>query len=310
MDTVVVGIPTFKRQESLTRLLNSIAVMTQPTGFIIKVIVADNEGEQGQGIARVKELASGFPFEIHTIGVTARGISSVRNALLEYAFDTLNASKLAMIDDDEVVEKEWLAELLRVQHKFNADVVGGAVLPEFESTPETWLAGLNIYYREIYKEGPIDIIQGTTNVLLSSSVWSGYNRALFDVKFGLSGGGDKEYFTRLKKQGCTFAFADKALAHEYFGTSRMTKCWAKQRAYRIGSGDSRIKKAHTSLFSQGIYLTKTCLILLIAVANYLLKSYSEDKKLKATLLLQRQLGKLQGLFSSKLLDVYSKTHGS
>lgn len=307
---VVVGIPTFKRPQGLRRLLNSIA--KQVSNFEIIVLVADNEGDYGTGLCTVQEvLAQNYPLSLKAIAVNERGISQVRNALMDEAFGNMKADLLAMIDDDEWVEPQWITSLVAVQQQTNADVTGGSVSPEFEMPPPAWSKGLNIYYQSVEnKSGLVPFVSGTTNVLLSRSIVDNYPEERFDTYYSLVGGGDKEYFTRLKRLGATFAFAHEAQAHEIFGTTRLTKSWAIERAYRIGAGDIRIiSKNDPTIYTKIKEITKFSGALITSVAVYVLMFAIPNERMKARLKFSRQMGKLSAL-SGAQKKVYKDIHGN
>ncbi|NRQ42161.1 glycosyltransferase [Rheinheimera sp. YQF-2] len=305
---VVIGIPTFKRPQGLRRLLESIA--RQQADFSPIVLVADNEGEGGSGHVTVNEMKAGYPYQLVVIAVPARGISHVRNALMLHAFDKFEADMLAMVDDDEVVEQKWIASLVKMQQLENVDVTAGTVLPEFSVEPPVWTEKLNLYWRTIHPAGRIDLVQGTGNVLLNRSVWVKFKGQHFDPVFGLTGGGDKEFFTRLKSAGATFAFTPDAVSHEFIDSSRLTKEWAKQRAYRIGCGDVRImRKNKMSMLSWLSEAVKTLSAFVYYSVLYIFCFNSERKKMHAIFKIMRQRGKLNGIFGTAP-EVYKNVHGA
>ncbi|NQZ93763.1 MAG: glycosyltransferase [Moritella sp.] len=307
MTKIIIGIPTFKRPEGLSRLLLSLEKIN--ISFDVHFLVADNEGVQGHGHSVVSKMASSYTYPLSVISVPERGISNVRNSIMNHAFETLDADMLAMIDDDEVVESNWLLELVKMQQQTNADVVGGQVKPEFEKVAPAWTDGLGLYWRAVYPDGLIDLIEGTTSVLLNRSVRDNFPNIKFDIAYGLTGGGDKEFFTRLKNKGATFAFSSKSISHEFFGESRMTKEWAMQRAYRIGSAELRIKKLHENSYVIYFSIIKA----FIAITYLYIRCFSSYTVRKETfhfqLKQQRQKGKLTGFFGSPLVNTYKKIHG-
>lgn len=221
----------------------------------------------------------------------------------------MKADALVMVDDDERVEPAWLQEHVSVWKEFNFDIVGGAVYPEFESEPPAWVNGLNLYWRKIHARGPIKMVQGTGNVLISREVTLKYANQWFDHAFALTGGEDGEFFMRLKNLGATFGFAPNAVSHETFTRSRTTITWALQRAYRIGSGDARIFRLHlvkkmgmlaetTKLF--GALFTGLCAVIVCLPFPRLRVRYAT--------LISRQFGKLNGYFG-KPPQVYQTIHG-
>lgn len=306
---VVIGIPTYKRPIGLARLLDSVA--KQKAVFKPIVVVADNEGDAGTGLQVVEKTKSaGYPFELHAIAVNERGISQARNALLSYGFETLDATHLAMIDDDEWVEPQWIAEFVKVQQQTSADVVGGSVSPEFETQRPEWAKGLHIYYESNPGfSGPISLVQGTTNVMLARSIVENYPSERFDTFYSLVGGGDKEFFTRIKRLGATFAFAHKAQSHELFAASRLTKKWALERAYRIGAGDMRIiKQQKPGFIVWAVELSKLLFASVFSAIAAVAFIAIPHKHMKARLKFVRQLGKISAFFG-KQKAVYSRVHG-
>ncbi|MDP4982464.1 glycosyltransferase family 2 protein [Pseudoalteromonas tunicata] len=306
---VVVGIPTFKRPQGLARLLDSIAL--QQVDFDVQVIVADNDSEQQQGVKTVQLYQqSGYPFPLDAHVVFERGISQARNSLMEKAFGEFDADCVAMLDDDEWAEPQWLQELVAIHLQTGAHIVGGHVSPEFDAAVPDWVCGQAIYYQtQDEKSGVVDLIEGTTNVLIAKTVLSDFDGEVFDPFYSLVGGGDKEYFTRLKNKGATFAFAHKARSHEIFSASRLTVKWAKERAYRIGAGDMRIilkNKPPTLLMAQELF--KICIAMSVSTVKWLVTFGEPSSRMSAVLLLFRQLGKISALFG-KQKSVYRTTHG-
>ena len=305
---IVIGIPTFRRPWGLSRLLASIAKLD--VQFSINVLVADNDKDKRQGIAVVEQVRKdGFPFSIIGIVVPDRGISQVRNALMRNAFEILAADGLAMVDDDEIVETNWLSKLVAMQEKGGFDVVGGLTLPEFEESPPEWSKGLRIYWRRIHNPGAISIIQSTVNILLHRSLHERFRGCNFNPEFGLTGGEDKEFFTRLKQKGAKFGFATEAKSHEYISSSRMTRRWALQRAFRIGWSDARVFQLNMHRQKDSGYeVVKLSGALLISSICILSTIWSPNLQMKACMTLVRQFGKLNSLFGSPP-QIYKVIHG-
>lgn len=305
---IVIGIPTYRRPKSLRRLLDSISALRNEDAQVT-VLVADNDvGTQG-GIQVVVDLsAADYPFKLIAFAVPERGLASVRNALLEKGFDGLGADFVAMIDDDERVEADWLAALLEMQADTNADVVFGAIFAEFERTPPKWTRGQSIYWGNRYEAGPAEVVPGSGSILLSRRIHQDF-RARFDDRFSLMGGEDSEFFARIGSMGATFAHAPSAVSHEFVGVSRMTRNWALQRAFRIGCTDMHVLRLH-GLSSWG--WCKTLLKLVAASAGAVVTMggglVDERIRMKGALLLARQFGKVAGGIG-RSPAFYAVTHG-
>jgi len=308
IERIVIGIPTFRRPWGLSRLLSSIGKLN--VQFDLHILVADNDKDKKQGLSIVEQTKkNGYPFPITGIIVSERGISQVRNALMQNAFEMFGADGLAMVDDDETVESNWLSELVAMQEQGNFDVVGGHILPDFELHPPRWTCGLTIYWRKIHKAGTISFLHRTGNVFLSRSVHEKYSGCLFDPLFGLTGGEDKEFFTRLKKKGASFGFAPEAISYEYINSSRMTRQWALRRAYQIGCSDARIFRLHEVSKRDLIYeLIKIPGAIAVYLLFILVTASLPSLHMQGCVKLARQFGKLNGVFGSPP-QIYRVIHG-
>ncbi|MDD4910668.1 MAG: glycosyltransferase [Sideroxydans sp.] len=305
---IVIGIPTFRRPQGLRRLLSSIS--EQKISIPLCVLVADNEGEGGQGIQLVNQLnREGYSCELRSIAVEERGLSHVRNALLKTAFNEMSADVLLMVDDDVRVNDGWASALIEMQQREGADVVAGSVFAEFETTPPNWVYGQSVYWGQIYPAGIVDMVSGTTNVLITKNMFAKFGEPLFDVGFSLTGGEDKEYFLRIKELGARFAFTPDGHAYELVGPSRMTKRWAWDRAYRTGNTDIRIfKRYQHSAMAWMAEISKIVLAILLSIIRVPLCIFHPARRMKHLLTVARQFGKIAALFDYHP-DTYKVTHG-
>jgi hypothetical protein len=151
----------------------------------------------------------------------------VRHALGE-------ADWLVFIDDDEIPEPSWLDELLYVQRHWDADVVGGPVVPKFQAPPPQWIVRGDFFTLPRYPTGTRLDRAYTGNVLVSTRIFREIPD-LFDERLGLSGGEDIHFFRRVARRGYRIIWADQAIAHDVIPPSRMTGGWLIRRAYRTGN---------------------------------------------------------------------------
>ena len=249
MIKLLVGIPSYRRPVELRKCLETVSAQTDLAEIDVRVLVADNDPEQREGLCVAEELAESFPFQLKAQLVEAPGISAVRNVILDHA-NYWGADFIAMIDDDESADPGWLRTLVYVQRQFNADVVGGPSIPFFQGPVSSEIIHSKAFsYNAQEGDGPVPIVHATNNVLLSRNALLRLGAPEFDDAFGLTGGGDKEFFTRLKNQGASFAWASKAITYELVPASRMTTRWILRRNYRIGVDDVRIALMHEGTVS-------------------------------------------------------------
>jgi glycosyltransferase involved in cell wall biosynthesis len=244
MVDVTIAIPTFRRPRGLERLLSALEKLE--TTANVSVLVADNDAERGDGAAVCERLRTGsYRWKLEWIVVRERGIAQTRNALMEHALAKPGAGFVAMIDDDEWPHPQWLDTFLRAQTETGADVVYGAILREFERKPGVWAAHCP-GVASTHVAASSAAMPGTGNVLLRRECLEELAKPCFDPAFALTGGEDKDFFTRLKKQGRRFAGVDDAICTEFVPASRANLRWALQRAYRIGNSDMRVALKHES----------------------------------------------------------------
>lgn len=302
---LLIGIPTFRRPAGLLRLLGSLASVH--TNAPLRILVADNDPIDCEGMATVARLQqAGYRHELTAILVRETGLAAVRNALLDHAFVRGDADFLAMLDDDQYVAPDWVQQLMSVQKDFDADLVGGRVVAEFEVPPPSWIPGQQIYWYSQRRRGAVDMLAGAGNLLVARSVADRY-AVRFDERFSVSGGEDKDFFVRLKDDGAKFAWAPSALAYEHVGRERLTRRWAFKRAFRIGCTDTQV------MLLRARSASRIMRELVIAVAGVLAfpillgaGAISPFRRMKATLMLARQFGKLAA-FAGYTSSAYKMT---
>lgn len=236
---VLVAIPTFRRPDGLRRLLTAIAAME--TQADIRVLVADNEGADGAGMALVSTLASSYRFPIEAIAVPERGLSSVRNAMVAHARKDRALDYLAMIDDDEWPTRTWIDDLVAMQKATGAGIVGGPNLPVFAPGAPGWAAHCPLFVSDDMADGIVDIVWGTCNLLLHRSAFAHSDSNLFDPLFNRSGGEDVDAFMRLKAAGLRFAWSRSAVVWDDIPLSRTSLGWITKRAFRIGNSNMLVQ---------------------------------------------------------------------
>lgn len=237
---VLIAIPTFRRPDGLRRLLAAIAAMD--TEADIRVLVADNEGAAGAGLAVVQELAAtSYRFPIEAIPVPERGLSSVRNAMITHARKDAALDHVAMIDDDEWPTATWIDDLVTMQKTTGASVVGGPNRPVFAPGAPGWAAHCPLFVSDDMPDGAVDIVWGTCNLLLHKSAFAHSDSNLFDPLFNRSGGEDVDAFMRLKASGHRFAWSRSAAVWDDVPPNRTTLGWITRRAFRIGNSNMLVQ---------------------------------------------------------------------
>jgi hypothetical protein len=86
------------------------------------------------------------------------------------------------------------------------------------------------------------MIYGAGNMLIRRAVLAQYLDEPFCNAFAFTGGSDFDFFTRCRRDGRTFAWADDARVRETVPAGRMTVAWLLRRGFRNGTDRTRIDR--------------------------------------------------------------------
>ncbi|HEY0283523.1 MAG TPA: glycosyltransferase [Rhizomicrobium sp.] len=305
---VVVAIPTFRRPRSLARLLAALEKIE--TEAHIVVVVADNDAERHEGYDLCLTLrAQGYRWPLDPVIAAERGIAQVRNVLVERALSYPDAGFVAMLDDDEWPSPCWLDEFLRVQRQTGADALQGSILFESVSAPKSWAVGFDGISSIRRPTGPVKMIEGAGNLLLTRACLESLEAPWFDPAFALTGGEDREFFERLAQAGKRFAWADEAIARAVVPAARTGLKWMLARAYRIGNSDMRIFLKHRpKRLARAKEVAKIALTLLLSPLLLVILAAVPNRAADALRRLFRNLGKTAALLG-RHYNEYAVTHG-
>ena len=234
-----VCVVTHRRPVGLHRLLGGLDALALPEPRPeLRVVVVDNDAEESARPV-CEDAARWLRHELLYLVEKRRGIPQARNTALAAALE--RADFAAFIDDDEVPEPGWLAELLRVQASRGADVVTGPVEPVFEAPPPTWIERGGLFLRPRHATGARIGCAYTHNALVSMRAIGSIER-WFDERMALTGSSDTELFERLARGGVRIMWADLAVVREWVPASRARLRWILRRAFRVGTAGSFIDR--------------------------------------------------------------------
>ena len=148
---------------------------------------------------------------------------------------------VAVLDDDEYPDPNWLTEMIRVARQYGVDIVGGPVFPVFDN-PDHWLAKSGFYAPSRNATGPVSMIYGAGNMLIRRSVLEHYLDEPFAHAYAFTGGSDYDFFWRCRNDGRSFAWADDAQVFETTPPSRTTVGYVLRRKFRNGTEATRLER--------------------------------------------------------------------
>ena len=218
---------TFQRPH-IVETLKSLAAMNIDPDWSLRAIIADND-ETSSSKESVEEAAKSLPFPLTYLHAPARNISIARNACL----DESKALLVAFIDDDEIVEKNWLAEMLQRLDETNAHAVIGPVKAIYEENCPDWVKEGDYHSRAaVYVKD--EIITGYTANVLFDQTSKPFKDRRFRLELGQTGGEDSTFLKAAYKDGAKIEYAENAMITEVIPHNRTTFKWLLNRRFREG----------------------------------------------------------------------------
>lgn len=225
---ISIVIPTYKRPESLARLLRSVIPdIIDRTDTMI--IVADNDVARSAE-KTVRDLAQTHQIEIDYTVAPEPGVSNARNA----GMARVRSRYVLFLDDDMEIEPDFLEPMLATSRTFGAAMTFSpirAVMPDDMDSRADWLAPL--FSTLIGGDSRLlDEALGTCGCLLDLDGLI-LPSPIFDPALNEVGGEDDALFAALMAQGGRPAWCAEAAAMEHVPPHRATLryLWVRHFAY-------------------------------------------------------------------------------
>jgi GT2 family glycosyltransferase len=264
---IVVCIPSFRRPQHLRLTLQSLA--NQRTDRRFAVVVVENDALRRESVPVAIEFFWTGSIPGLCIVEPRQGNCQAINAAFETALATFPAAtKLLMIDDDETASPEWLERMVGAAEATGADLVGGPVRPDFDDDLKHGLRRHPAFRPAYDVSGPVPIIYGCGNCLITRAVFERLADPAFDLKFNFLGGGDTDFFVRCRQAGMQFHWAADAVITETVPHSRTNPRWLVVRGLRIGAINYHIEvKAARTYVARARLLAKMLVMLPLSLVR-------------------------------------------
>lgn len=217
----------------LASLLHSFSELILPDNAIIQFIVVENNQESSLG-QTIQDFREKVPQASVCYEREGRlGIAYARNRALELAL-AAGANILAFADDDEVVEQDWLVQLLAARDVQDFDFVGSPVRlapvpPGASSLNKLVWAGMNrIRQRSEEKSiramerGQAQTIRLATGSWMANLEFFRRTGLRFDNSLALAGGEDWKLWGDAVSLGARTSWTPYAIAYETIPVERLT----------------------------------------------------------------------------------------
>ncbi len=237
-------IPTYNRSCELLRALRSVAAQSLDPA-LWECIVVDNASTDNTAEV-VERFAQEHPaLHIRRVYEPTAGVSHARNRGLQEATTELIAS----IDDDERINREFLAAYLRFFDTHpEAHVAGGKIIAEYPTGRPRWMSRWTerpianpMDYGETIRPFPKGALPGGGNMAFRRAVALRYG---FDTELGrigkkLIGGEENDFFLRLREAGETLWYVPDAVMWHIIPAEKLTTEYLKRLSYHIGISQRR-----------------------------------------------------------------------
>lgn len=230
---ILVATLTRRRPEMLTDLLTSWLDMSLPDGCEVNLLVVENDDQKNsENLVLSFQKANGSPRVLYA-HEPEPGIPFARNCALQRArLD--NMDLLCFIDDDEVVTKDWLVELVQEYRKSGASLIGGPARlkrPQYplSTSAEAMFEALKVensrheqhWAKKASNSDYSHMTIGSYNWMLDLNAECGKSLR-FDETLRWSGGSDAQFCADIKSAGGAISWAPNAIVYETFPAERLT----------------------------------------------------------------------------------------
>ncbi len=238
---VVVTVPTFRRPGQLLDTLRSVGA--QRTGRRVAIVVVENEADLREGAEAAAPLFREGSLQGIVMVAHQRGNCCAYNAGWQVALEHFpRARHVAVIDDDEVADPDWLESLRLAALAFDADIVGGPQIPVFAVAGATGWANHPVFAPPYRESGPAPALYSSGNLLIGRKVLETMERPFLDLRFNFMGGGDSDFLSRARQRGFRLAWAADAIVREAVPARRLEADWIRARSLRNGVISTLVEK--------------------------------------------------------------------
>jgi len=256
---ICVGCITRERPLLLAKLLGSFSKLRLADALNVHFIIIENGPRE-----TLTELIHSFNKEVAPRPVRYEfeprlGISFARNRVLSIALRE-RFDFVAFVDDDEIVDENWLTGLLWAAQNRHLDLVGGPVRllanRDAKSRPEAQLwKSLARRYSRVERRadrrsglGQLNETTIITNNWLARASFLRSHELCFDETLGFSGGEDTKLYYAAIALGARTGWAKNAVVSEFVGRERLTFRYQTQRARDQAIASFRTKNERFSIW--------------------------------------------------------------
>jgi len=229
---VTVAVITYNRARQLRQALSGIVRQDYPSDRWELLVIDNNSTDDTRDV--VASFVTAMPAP-RRIAETRQGLDFGRNRAVEEARGDL----IVLVDDDVLVEPDWLAQLVAPFSSESAHrigVVGGEVTPVFPDGLPAWQEGAHRPLGFRNDTGPLPPNQAPVGANFAFPKWVFVRFGSFDTRLDrqgsrLFGGGDSQMIRRLRAVGLEAWFVPGAKVLHQIPAERLTLGYSLRHAF-------------------------------------------------------------------------------
>lgn len=290
MEKICVGICTFKRPESLERLLEKMRMQITHNLFTYSALVVDNDIDSS-ALKVVKKILD-TNFDLSYYNEKEKNIAKARNRVLELS----KGDYLALIDDDEYPDDSWLFNHYSTCKKYNSDGSLGPVISQLPEMCPKWIRESNVCTRKSFETGyKIKPHHARTGNCFLKKDKLEENECYFDNDFGLTGGEDIDFFYRLiTTLNFNIVWCKEAVVFEPVIEERLKRSFYIRRAMKRGGNNQRFLKKNRSItYAISILILSFLKMLIILLVSPLIVLTKEKFRMRIIESFFHHFGRMQ-----------------
>ncbi len=223
---------------------------------------------------------------------TRDNIPDSRNAFIKF-IKNKNIHYAGFLDDDCIIDRNWLFNMIKFIKKNKCDIVGG---PQKHKVKNKIFKNYYDILEPSRHHGQIVRWVATNNCLFSKKSFS-KSKVFFDSELSNVGGSDQLFFNKLNKKKFVIMWNKKSFITENFNSQREKKSWFFKRNLRYGySGNLIDKKIYGKI---GLIIILIKFLYLVSCTLFLILVPSRKNYIKASFFVFRALGRFIGLLHYK-----------
>ncbi|MEX0701938.1 MAG: glycosyltransferase [Planctomycetales bacterium] len=232
--SITIAVCTRNRADALRAAVASLGGLATHGRFTYDVLVVDN-GSTDETPAVARELAENLPIEVRYAREETPGVVFARNR----AIAECRGQWLAFFDDDQAADPEWIAELLALAERRNAECVGGKVRLRFPAGVERALSPIcrmllgESVGLDSERKYSAAVTPGAGNLMVRRAALERVGG--FDPAYN-GRGEDTDLFLRLMSAGIEGWYSPAAIIHHIIPAERVSDDYLLRMAARMSQG--------------------------------------------------------------------------